>query len=198
MNINDLPQELFELILHNAKFNHLPLINSNYILFNNNKCQHLQLMDLLQNINLIKFYVMHKYTKNIIYRNICYCSVEYNYLKVLKWACNNKCSINLETAWNFILDFIIDNNSHTYPIIRTVMRYNRLKILQWLYKKYDLTDLKNNNSDMYIIAILYNNIDIIKWVITIGVKFTSDDIKTALKYKYYKMAKIMETNNIKY
>ncbi len=202
MNIDDIPLELFEIISRNNIYPHIPFINMNFHysqLMDNDIYsvdEYFSISDYICYINnklLIKFYTNHTahidktFSKCIHYR-LCNQCVVNNYYNTLLWAINNKYHINFTTSFYYIplpglsLTFI-----NIQPICRTIMRYDRHKILNWMYIN---NKLKFNN-ELFYHAIAHDSIRIIKWAKYINYIFPKYCINAAIKHNRHRIFKLI-------
>ncbi len=169
MNISDLPPELFELVLKNMFYPHIAPINTQYTM--SPIFHSFTVIELLyNNRNLLLYYFSYRYT-NFKARAIYYC-VKYNSFRTIKYLINNN---------------IVPYNDMLFYSIK----FNRLKILKWIYYKKKLQSLSNND---IICAIMLNKINIIKWMKSINVTFTQYHIDRAFVHNKYKIFKLLTKN----
>ncbi len=199
MNINDLPPELFELILHDIYHPHMSIINTNYKinklftdmeLYKKNKYNDIYYIfktNIVENIcannnKLLLMFYKHN-DKTMLYTtfhyDVCYLCVKYNHLNTLKWAIHNYYNESL-SAYN-------GNPS----IVCTAMELNKLKILKWLYRIYD----RKFNERYFYTAIKHNHISIIKWAMRHNCIFTTQYI-TSLGFIRPKILKLINNKKV--
>ncbi len=144
MNINDLPQELFELLSKNVCHPHIILINSNCCIHkvesNETRIIHNVSLHIIFTFNksLIEYYRICNNTmiSELIYYNMCNTCVYKNKLNMLKWAKyrqtinKNMFYVNVHSRLYHNTGICIDS------LIDSVLRYKRINILIWLMENY--------------------------------------------------------------
>ncbi len=155
MNINDLPPELFDLILEKIYHPHVTLVNNLFCYIYDINISHCISSDIVHNIchnnnrSLILYYFSYKYgtvlhTELSDYIDL-HC-IKNNYFHTLKWIVTNKyCSIDC--------------------VIYRAIAFSKLKMLKWLYH----TKLVNIDEYDIRFAIMLNSKNIVRWMISINI-----------------------------
>ncbi len=181
MNINDLPQELFELLLNGIMINSQYLIKCDDIHYKNTEKDIVKYVCMSNNKKLINMYnYLNNFTclSEYMYHKLCnYCALQNN-VKMLKWALKNKYYMNTSPRTYNPIWCEKCTNCNIPSIITMSLAFNKTKILRYLIEQ---LNIKIDSSLLHNI-IRNNNTKMIKWVLVNGGEIKQNEINLIKKY----------------